>query len=95
MLTNIFNLEKGFLYTTWALIKTPGKVVSEYLSGITIPYAHPFRFIFVSATISTLIAVYTRVYDEIGKLTAEMNSDNPLNDIMVKEYPKFLKKYIV
>ena len=42
-----------------ALIKQPGKVVSEYLSGVTISYAHPFRFIFVWATISTLIAVYT------------------------------------
>ncbi|MDC1451187.1 hypothetical protein N8371_02055 [Vicingaceae bacterium] len=27
LLTNIFNLEKGFLHTTWALIKSPGKVI--------------------------------------------------------------------
>ncbi len=94
LLTNIFNLEKGFLHTTWALIRQPGKVISEYLSGITIPYAHPFRFIFVWATVSTIIAVYTGVYDEIGKMTAEMNPENPVSDIMAKEYPKFLKQYM-
>ena len=94
LLTNIFSLEKGFLHTTWALIKNPGKVVSEYLSGITIPYAHPFRFIFVWATVSTLIAVYTGVYDEIGKITAGMNPDNPFGESFGQEYGKFLKQYM-
>lgn len=69
-MTNNFNLETGFLHATWALIKNPGKVVSEYLSGITIAYAHPIRFIFVWATVSTIIAVYTGVCDEIGKIVA-------------------------
>jgi len=94
LLTNIFNLEKGFLHTSWALIKAPGKVVSEYLSGITISYAHPFRFIFVWATASTLIAVYTGVYDEIGKITAGMNPNNPFGASFAQEYGKFLKQYM-
>lgn len=94
LLTNIFNLEKGFLHTTWALIKKPGKVISDYLSGITVPYAHPFRFIFVWATVSTLIAVYTGAYDEVGKITAEINPDNPLGESFAEDYGKFLKKYM-
>ncbi|MFT6167483.1 MAG: hypothetical protein ACJAV5_002045 [Vicingaceae bacterium] len=47
------------------------------MSGITIPYAHPFRFIFVWATISTLIALYTGAYDDIGTISAEINPDDP------------------
>lgn len=94
LLTNIFNLERGFIHTTWELIKAPGKVVSEYLSGITITYAHPFRFIFVWATVSTLIAVYTGAYDEIGRLSVEMNTDNPAGSAFAEEYPKFLKQYM-
>ena len=94
MLTNIFNLERGFLHTTWALIKNPGKVVSEYLSGITISYAHPFRFIFVWATVSTLIAVYTGAYDEIGRLCVEMNGQSATNNAFATEYTKFLKQYM-
>lgn len=94
LLTNIFNLEKGFIHTTWALIKNPGKVVSDYLSGITIPYAHPFRFIFVWATVSTVIAVYTGAYDEIGKISMELNGQDPASSNFAEEYSKFFKQYM-
>jgi hypothetical protein len=75
LFANIFNLEKGFLSTTWDLIKKPGKVVSNFLNGITVPYAHPFRFIFVWATVSTLIAVYTGAYDKMGEIGLDMGAD--------------------
>ena len=53
----------------WDLIEKLGNVVSNFLSGITVPYARPFRFIVVWDTVSTLIAVYTVAYDEMCKIS--------------------------
>lgn len=91
--SSIFNLEKGFFHTTWALIKTPGKVISDYTKGITVPYAHPFRFIFVWATITTLVALYTGIYDEVGKMSAGMNEQSAASSAFMEQYMKFLKQY--
>ncbi len=61
---SIFNFDKGFLHTSLALITSPGKVILEFLDGITVRYAHPFRFVFIWATIYTLIGVYFGLYED-------------------------------
>ena len=63
---SIFNMDKGFLFTSWALLLRPGKVVSEFLDGITIKYAHPFRIIFIWATISAIIGVWAGTFEDTG-----------------------------
>jgi VIT1/CCC1 family predicted Fe2+/Mn2+ transporter len=60
---SIFNFDRGFLYTSRMLTLQPGKVVKDILSGITIRYTHPFRFLFIWATINTVILVSTGVFD--------------------------------
>ena len=98
LFANIFNLDKGFLSTTWDLIKKPGKVVSNFLNGITVPYAHPFRFIFVWATVSTLIALYTGAYDKMGKIgldmCADVNEQGGVRGAFVDAYMELLKQYM-
>ncbi len=42
---SIFNFDKGFGLTSKDLILKPGKVIIGFLNGITVKYAHPFRFI--------------------------------------------------
>lgn len=75
LFASIFNLERGFIYTAKEVILHPGKVVSEYTNGITVRYVHPFRFLFVLATISTIVGVYTHAYEEMGQMGAQLNQD--------------------
>ncbi len=63
---SIFNFDKGFLYTSKAITMRPGVVVKEFLDGITIRYAHPFRFVFIWATISAIIGVASGAFEETG-----------------------------
>ncbi len=68
--STFFNLERGFIYTIKMMFVNPGKVVREYISGNTIKYTNPFRYILVIATLSTLLTVSSGVYDET---TSQMN----------------------
>lgn len=57
VLSQVFNLEKGFLYTLKELILRPEWVRDRYLQQGTARYFHPFRFVFVLATLSALLTV--------------------------------------
>lgn len=63
-LNSIFNLDKGFLYTTLTVLRKPGMVVKDMLNGITIRYSHPFRFIFIWASISAIIGLSLGTYKD-------------------------------
>lgn len=94
LFSSIFNLEKGFYLTTIELFKTPGKLVREYLDGVTIKYIHPFRYLFLWATISTLIAVYTDAYDQMSELGNSLNPESKTQAAFNKSYLIFLKQYM-
>lgn len=68
---SIFNMERGFVPTTLQLITRPGETIRKYLNGITIPYAHPFRFIFIWATISALLTVYFGFMEQAQEMMAQ------------------------
>lgn len=53
----ILNLEKGLWYTTKILLLNPEKGIKDFLGGATVRYMHPFRYVFVLATISALMTV--------------------------------------
>ncbi len=63
----VFNLDRGFLFTTKQIIVNTRKLISEYLSGGTKKYTHPFRFLFVWVTINTLITISTGVFDNLDQ----------------------------
>jgi len=66
IINSVFNFDKGFLHTTRELIIRPGEVIKSFLAGRTIRDAHPFRFVFIWATLSALIGVYLNIYEESG-----------------------------
>ena len=51
----VFNLHQGILFTTKELLVAPQRVTLSFINGVTKKYFHPFRFIFVWASLSTLI----------------------------------------
>lgn len=63
LFSEVFNLNKGFFFTTKELLVRPKQTIQKYLNRGTKQYYHPFRFIFVWATISSLLIVIAGVYD--------------------------------
>lgn len=63
-LNSIFNLDRGFLYTSLAVLRKPGTVIKDMLNGITIRYSHPFRFIFIWASLAAIFGVAAGTYSD-------------------------------
>lgn len=59
----ITNLEKGFWHTLKELFVHPEKVIRDYWNGKTVAYYHPFRYIFIWASISVILALSIDLYD--------------------------------
>lgn len=53
----VTNLDRGFWHTLILLFKNPAKVIRDVISGVTLPYYDPFRYVFIWATISALFIV--------------------------------------
>jgi len=66
LINSVFNLDHGFIPTTVQLITKPGKTINEYLKGITIRYSHPFRFMFIWATISAILGAAAGSFEDSG-----------------------------
>ncbi len=91
---SIFNFDKGFFYTSIALIKRPGVVIKEFLDGITVRYAHPFRFIFIWATISAIVGVYAGTFEDTGiAMNEAMGMDAEALE-STRKYNQFMKQYM-
>jgi DNA-directed RNA polymerase subunit RPC12/RpoP len=69
----ITNVERGFWFTLKQMFVAPATVISNYLNGKTKPYYHPFRYIFIWASIAVVIGLYFHFYD---------NSQDNFNDLL-------------
>jgi len=57
-LLDAFDLERGFLHTIIALFKHPGKAIRDYVDGKRINFYNPFKLLFITGAISTLIFAF-------------------------------------
>ena len=62
---NIFNLDKGFFYTFWNLIRRPGFVVQSFIDGKRKRFTNPVKF-FIIATASQALFEYFFMQKEQG-----------------------------
>ncbi|MGB0178159.1 MAG: DUF3667 domain-containing protein, partial [Owenweeksia sp.] len=71
---SVFNFDKGLWPTTWMVFRNPGKVIKDYLRGVTVPYFHPFRFVFFWLTVQVILMVSTGLYKNFQQnLSGEMD----------------------
>lgn len=91
---SIFNFEKGFLHTTVEAIVRPGELIKSFIKGRTIRDAHPFRFVFIWATISALLGVYLNVYEESGLVFNEMAGQSEEQLERSRKVMGFMKQYM-
>jgi hypothetical protein len=70
------NVEKGFWYTGRMLFVAPGEVVRDYISGKTVRYYHPFRYLFwwitLSVALNLSLGLYDRQQAEMQQMQARM-----------------------
>ncbi len=94
VLGNIFNLDKGFFLTIKLLVLNPGKIIRDYLSGITKRYSHPIKFLLFCVTINVLILQFTGVLENRAVEINEMAGFNKEElKLQAKLLPK-IKQYI-
>lgn len=54
----LFQVDKGFFYTTKELFLHPGQMLRDYLAGKRIQYFKPFNFLLLTATICAFLAIF-------------------------------------
>lgn len=91
---SIFNLDHGFLYTSKELLLHPGKVIHDVLNGITVRYTHPFRLLFIWATISTLMVISLGTFDESNETLSQGLQYSEAQLRMQAKINEIMKKYL-
>lgn len=69
------------------MIVSPGTVIGEFLNGITIRYAHPFRFVFIWSTLSAILAVY---FGTVEDTSVAMNQAMGMSEEQIQRGQKVL-----
>ena len=59
------HIEKGFVYTTWKMLASPGKVVTEYVEGKRKKYQKPISYFLIWTSIFILtLYVFVKTFGE-------------------------------
>jgi len=64
---SLFHVDKGILFTTYCLLKQPGKTIRDYLAGKRVQHFKPLAYLFI---LSTLYAVLTKISNKSTFLTS-------------------------
>ncbi len=64
LMAMVLNVDRGLWHTSLMLLRKPGRVIRDYLNGITVPYFHPFRFLFLWLTVQVFIMLTFGIMDE-------------------------------
>lgn len=93
------NIERGFLYTTGQLFKAPGKLVTDYWKGRTIPYYNPFRYMIIWTTINLLLAFWLGIDEMIQSAVsapdAQINVDPERFDEVTQQFNSWLNVLVL
>ncbi|WP_165040427.1 DUF3667 domain-containing protein [Dysgonomonas sp. ZJ709] len=68
---SILHINKGIVFTIKELLIRPGSTINGYLGGRRVDYSKPFAYLFILATIYSLVIHFFNVYPE-----SEMHPNN-------------------
>lgn len=93
-LDTVFNLDKGFIFTFWNLLKQPGFVTRSFIDGKRKNFTNPTKYIILATAIQAL-GEYLFMFEEQGVpftkfffLSSELNENMHLwNETMTLDYP--------
>lgn len=94
----VFNFDRGLWHTSIEMLRNPGKVLRDYLNGVTRPYFHPFRFLFLWLTIQVFLYFSTGIFEEIqsnvGGILGIRQEVSPLQTEIMNFYNGYLHIFI-
>lgn len=90
----VFNLDKGFIYTFWNLLKQPGFVTRRFINGRRRNFTNPTKYLIIATAIQAL-GEYLIMFEEQGVpfrvfsfLSAELNQNmHSWNETLTLDYP--------
>lgn len=99
LFANIFNLEKGLLFTIQQLLTVPEEVIGGYINGQTNKYYNPFRFFLIVISIQVLILLSFDIYDAQYEQVAEVYKKMGINQseeqqAFMREWMKYVEKFL-
>lgn len=89
VLTGIFSIDKGILFTVRELFTTPGHSIRDYIYGKRIKYFNAFTLLLLLLTLSYFLEEFTKI--KLADITAEGSKEfaNLLEEFL-KEYPRIV-----
>lgn len=66
LVTDAFDLNRGLLFTAVALFRRPGEVVREYLSGATVRYTNPVKYLVVCVALVVFASIQLGATGELA-----------------------------
>lgn len=95
----VFNLEKGFLFTIKEMFLRPGTALENYLEGSKrYLYYNPFRFSFITVTLSILLYITLGLFEtsiDLLALDDEQNAQAKESIIFMQKYGNFVSLTLV
>jgi hypothetical protein len=71
LVTDAFDLNRGLLFTAVALFRRPGEAVREYVSGATVRYTNPVKYLVVCVALAVFATIQVGATGEIAGGFAE------------------------
>lgn len=101
---NTFNFHKGFFYTFWNLMITPGKVAHSYINGQRKLFTNPTRYMVIALAFQTFVDYWFKTTEVIENdpyfyfsfLSAEINKSMELWNVrFAVEYILFSNLFMI
>jgi hypothetical protein len=71
LVTDAFDLNRGLLFTAAALFRRPGEAVREYVSGATVRYTNPVKYLVVCVALVVFVTIQLGATGEVAGGFAE------------------------
>ncbi len=92
LVTDAFDLNRGLLFTAVALFRRPGRVVREYVSGATVRYTNPVKYLVVCVALVVFATIQLGATGEVaGGFTAGYGADSAAK---VQRVTELLNRYM-
>lgn len=93
------NFERGFLFTIKELFVAPERVIRDYLNGKTKQYYHPFKYLFILASLTVLVSLNTDLYDAQqgmmnGYIGVDQSEQSESQQKINEQVTQFTKQYL-
>lgn len=94
-LNDVFNLDRGLLFTAVELSRRPGEAVREYVSGRTVRYSSPVKYFLLMAALTTILYLNTGLAEAMSAAWgADAKSADPSLNLTQARAAEFMGRWM-